>query len=697
MIGCQANNTPGLKADYYLVDFSENHNSQEFANYFYSHLTKRISTSGVVYFKDQQPKGNLSNVLRIFWQIDPNLQTDYCVEKKKDQLFINVKNKSIATWITYCLIEAISQEDKRIDAFDLPVNQVNFFKECLKMDFSYREPYYLSNLIEDQSGVLANNNVELDWAIWGHNLIKVLSSYKPLSQDSFALDSQERNPQQLCFSSQALFQDLTQYIIDNHGDGENKQGVNFMITPLDNDIVCQCQVCLELGNTKKSATSAVVDLLSKLSNRFENHAFYLVAYRTTKDIAQQNLPKNTGVFISTIDLEKGIDLTQNLAKKATKDFVDQIHNWNKRTKNIYLWDYSCNYDDYMSPLPALSSIQKQLEFFKQIGVTGVFFNGSGYDYSFLQDLHTYVISNLLKDTQKDIYKLIEDYLGKFYPASKDVLLSYYVELEKNFELKNTPYDIYGSMTSNLNTYLDTQKLLRLYQDLKQVYPQASLEEQSKLNKVISALSFSALQIAYLQKADTNGFLQTNASGFVIDPQVYTYLKDLEKAKSFDIHNYKEHKGDLGEYLEFWQELLTWVEKPNLLLGRKWLENDSEFNLLNNGVIGYQNDYHIGWVINHQPNIELGVFTGDLQGIKDVEFRFLVDQKHHFVTPSIIEIWGDYQIIAQISLENTNSDSQIITVRESIDLTNIEQLRFKIVNKLAARTAVVMDEIQLTDQ
>ncbi len=57
--------------------------------------------------------------------------------------------------------------------------------------------------------------------------------------------------------------------------------------------------------------------------------------------------------------------------------------------------YERNYDDYLSPFPCLLVMQQRLELYRQLGIKGVFVNGSGDDYSAFDDMQTHVLALLL--------------------------------------------------------------------------------------------------------------------------------------------------------------------------------------------------------------------------------------------------------------------------------------------------------------
>ena len=108
---------------------------------------------------------------------------------------------------------------------------------------------------------------------------------------------------------------------------------------------------------------------------FFKHSFFTISYLSTKQVTDKQLPSNAGIIVSAIDFPlRRIDGKNAQEKK----FMQQLNQWKKVTKNIYIWDYINNFDDYLTPFPILKIAQQRLRFFKQNGASGIFFNGSGY-------------------------------------------------------------------------------------------------------------------------------------------------------------------------------------------------------------------------------------------------------------------------------------------------------------------------------
>ena len=100
--------------------------------------------------------------------------------------------------------------------------------------FEYRE-VYLPELPFDEGNELHLNSVDRDWGIWGHNLSVVLP--KNASRTVYAKAGNSVNSDQFCFSSDALFKYIKDYIRDNCG---NDRPYRFAILPNDNSVVCLC-------------------------------------------------------------------------------------------------------------------------------------------------------------------------------------------------------------------------------------------------------------------------------------------------------------------------------------------------------------------------------------------------------------------------------------------------------------------------
>ncbi|KZE76310.1 hypothetical protein AV926_16010 [Myroides marinus] len=700
---CSADNTVNLAADRYIIYVDEGTPSALWGDYLYRHLRNHTKNKDIVTLsKSEERKETNANTKHIYIGLNPLLDKDFCIAHNKEELRIKTRDIASTEWVVYQLIEAISQVDKRFKTDDLPPAILDFSTFCGTHDFGYREPYYQENLLVDQSGVLGNNNVELDWGIWGHNILKALP--KPVKNSIYAKVDGEINKEQLCFTSGDLYAALSEYIIDNYGYGvEEDERYRFMIAPLDNSIVCNCGGCYDLNKSSNNASESVAFLINKLARRFPKYEFYTIAYLSTKTIPKVGLEANVGVFISTIDFPKGIAIDSDyLSKKEVKNLLYDIEQWHTKTSKILLWDYSSNFDDYLSPIPVLYGAQKQFKYFKDKGVSGVFMNASGYDYSSFSDVHNYVLTALMKNVELDVDTLIQRYFEKFYPKNATLLTTYYTKLEKTYESKKIPYNLYGSPSEIFNTYLNEQEFVVFYKALGKSLKITTGEELKRLNRLYKALTFTRLQLAYYKGIKPNGTALLKGHKVVFKSEIKQWVNILKSSSKSGISSYKEADGDLSVYTSVWDDMLLKGEFENLLLTEKLLfKNEKgqlieQSKLLNDGLIGFRSDYHFGWYISNAKELHVEFSTKHIEGIKSLNLRFLVDKRHRFKAPTHIEIWSDGLLIKTVNASSYHLLGKTAEASINLDFKGSNNMKLIFFKSVGDRITTALDEVQITN-
>lgn len=698
--GCSAGTSRSLKADGgYVITSAGDAASERWAEYLFTHLSKRTSDTTTVVICDDSKLKNYRNYKVIYLEMANDLKDDYCIEHSEKQLYISFHEDNVALWLIYQLVEKIAEEDSRFQAHDVPSAVIDFTTGCKKFDFVYREPYFAPNLEPDYAPVVGANNVEVDWGLWGHNLAKVAGKMAPDGNDKiYAMIDEARNKEQLCFSSPLLFDLAVEYIRDNYGNGDDKS-YRFMIMPEDNNLVCMCPACGEQGNTENDAAPAVVKFVGKLSAQFPVHQFFITAYGTTVSLPKHRLPKNVNVFLSTMDLPKGVELTDDLPE--VKEFKRQIEGWKDKTENVYLWDYASNFDDYLTPSPVLYGLQKQLKFFKTLGVKGIFLNASGYDYSPFDDVKTLVSAALMMNVNADVDKLVRKFFKKEYPVSHRLLADYYLKLERDFSSKNIPYNMYGGMRHIVETYLNAGDFVRFYDALGELISGTEMEgtEYEKLQKLHTALSYTRLQVAYVEGVGEWGYADRETNKTIVKPEIKQYVQALEKFHDYhDMKRYKEAAdGLLADYVTEWEQLIAKSPLVNELTGipikvRSGAdEGFTNAGLLNDGTLGFALDYHQGWYLSAN-DLRVGFPAENVRHIKSIKFRFLNNERHGILPPEKIIVIIDGVEAGFVMVERMKPSGNIVEESIAVDLSKATDIELKFVRKQAKKSVIACDEI-----
>lgn len=676
----------------YSISAAEDPLSQQWEEYLYSHLHKRSLDKSKV-LRSEDLKSSLGyKELRL--EVTPESAYDYCISDQGGALVLQAKDKRTMLFLTYQLIASIGESDPNFTIQDLPPAFIAFTDQCRRFDFEYREAHLEPNTNPEYAAILGANNLDENWGLWGHNLHKVLKPNKEI----YAQVDCAYNEQQYCFSSIELYKQLKGYINDEFGDG-TKKSYWFMIAPNDNDLVCVCEQCSKFGNTDQLATPAVGSLLNKLAEDYPDHHFFTLAYRTTKKAPKKTWANNTGVFFTTIDLPKGIRLDGN--SKFDK-WEKELEDWRDKVSQIYLWDYISNFDDYFSPLPVLKGFQLQLSSYKQAGVKGLFLNGSGYDYSPFDDVKTYVLSALMINKDADVEALVKKYLDKFYPKSSPLLANYYLQLEQQKMEHDKPWPLYGSFQNIADTYFNIGQFVSFYNALKALVPQTSGDEHLSLDKLVTALSFTRLQIAYHEVIGVYGGFEKTINRLWIKPEINEIIERLNRHEKFpDMANYREVNGSLITYVDQWENLTQHELKPNLLsqgsISFNSIADDGyqDETILNNGLNGFPLDYHQGWVINGGDVWELTITLPKMNQSNVLEMHFLNMPKHGILAPEKVKISDGSKLLdTLVPLKITETLYRIRVAVEFPAQTTAVNISIIKNNKQGGKSTLALDEVRL---
>lgn len=564
----------------------------ELSGYMYDHFSKRVAKPELVVNHNNKPSAE--QVLKVRIGVDPAMRNEYSIDIDRDMITLKGKRKSTALWLLYQFISYASETDGRISNEGLNPSVIEIKSTKGNFAFDYRGIYSPSNMDLEMLPMTASHNVDTDWGLWGHNLRNCLGDHVPA--EAQAEVGGVRKAGQLCFSSELLYKSVEKYIFEKYGDSEDN-GVKFLIMPDDNSIVCQCDYCRSVGNTPDDASPAVTTMAERLARRFPKHKFFISSYLSTKNPPYKRLPSNVGVMISAIDYPMNGDTDK------MSEFIGVINDWKRVTDLIYIWDYGRNFDDYLTPYPYLTLMAERIKSYRNLGVRGVFVNGSGYDYSTFDQMQTYVISSLLINPNLSVSDLTYRYLKMHYPKTHDIIFKYYDNIERTATESKRGLPYYGGINDAVRSYLNPEEFNSFFKTLNDTAHSMEGPERIRLNKLLTGLCFTKLEL--LRSSD-----KMYDSSLYEDPIIT--LSDHTVYK--DMTNYREGAGDLDLYLAQWDNLnsIATMARRNLLKGKRLraatpLDKDySNTTALTDGLVGFATDYHTNWIINSNRTLDIEI-------------------------------------------------------------------------------------------
>ena len=615
------------------------------------------------------------NYTYISLRVNPTQNDLFCYYKKDNNITIQgTSNDHLImgihaffekfTTLSYVASKQEMYDNTFVDNITLP----NEFSECFSPDFEYREPYFSPNFEKEFRDWNKTNFLELEWGIWGHNLPKILKGYK-LPETVFAKVGNKRIEDQFCFTSDSLFQFVNEKVtqIYNSDFALNK----YMILPNDNSLVCTCNTCKSVGNTKKNAAPAVFTFLNKLAKNHPKATFYTTAYITVNDVPNFTAAKNTGVFYSTIQIQKGIPIKKS---KYAKKFESDVKKWSNYVNHLYIWDYAVNFDNYFDLYPIVKTAQENLTYYKELGVNGVFMHGSEYNYSTFQELKTILFSKLLWNTNININQEIRTYFKEKYPSLlSDILINFYTFSEDAFLRNKEELGIYSGINSTTQKYLDPKIFFGFYKEFDNFIQNNKYDKD--FLKIATAFTFLKLEIMRDTGLGNYGYGKIKNESIIIDNEVGILLDKLNAySKSSKVTTYNEVKYTIDDYIKNWRNKIFTNHKRKHYFYKKPFEVISNLDedyqnesVLNDAAFGLL-DYNTNWMINSIDNLTLKIEKSEISKSSKITFSFLQDLKHKIYYPSVIEILNNKEKVIKKLKLNLYQD-KLATKEITIDLPN----------------------------
>lgn len=409
--------------------------------------------------------------------------------------------------------------------------------------FEYRGIYSPTNAQEEVRSQYSTNHVDYDWDLWGHNLKKVVGNTTDASVYATVADTLCRS--QFCFTSPKLYRIIESFILDQYGEGTADYSARICIMPQDNKIACTCRNCTRLGNTAGNATPAVTDMLCRLAKRFPRHEFFTSSYHSTRIPPKQALPSNVGAIISAIDLPLRVDFSQTAGYAK---FLETVEGWKKVCGKLYVWDYERNYEDYLSPFPCLKAMQSRFRLYRDLGIQGIFINGSGDEYSTFDDMQTVVLAQMMENPDIDVDEAVKAYFRENYPSTSQLLTDYYLALEHRTVTTNHLLPLYGTMEEMVESYLNPEEFIAWRQVLDKASKSTVKPERTRLNYLLTALSYTQLQI--MKWRVESGEWREESKTEKWKEEVYEMCEILKgHAELKGMNYYSESYGKIDDYIK----------------------------------------------------------------------------------------------------------------------------------------------------
>ncbi len=323
--------------------------------------------------------------------------------------------------------------------------------------FAHRELYWRGALAPDfavQLRLNASRGGLPAGSAWGLKFYNYSHSFDALVDPQEYFDShpeyfslvdgkRQKDFSQLCLSNPQVLAIVTDKVLSwmrEHPDCQI-----FSVSMNDWYAPCECPDCAAIDDREGSQSGSLLHFVNQVADavrpEFPDNYIHTFAYLYGRKPPRQLKARDNVIIrlcpiercfshaLDSCDAEVGrIDVATASARSfsAGGDFAEHLQGWAAACQHLYIWDYTCNYANYLQPFPNLPALQQTLRWYRDQGVEGLFLQGnySPGQTSAFAALKVYCMARLLWDPDADLQAMRERFVRGYYgQAAADKVLA----------------------------------------------------------------------------------------------------------------------------------------------------------------------------------------------------------------------------------------------------------------------------------
>jgi hypothetical protein len=458
---------------------------------------------------------------------------------------------------------------------------------------------------------------------------------------------------------------------------------------------CECSACRSVDSAEGSQSGSILAFVNKVADEFPDKTISTLAYQYSRSAPKHLKPRpNVNIMLCSIECDRSKPLVDN---PSCVSFVNDVQDWAQLTKNIFLWDYVIQFRNLVSPFPNLQTLQPNIQFFVQNGISTVFEQGLATMRGEFAELRAYLISKLLWNPDINIDSVMEDFLTGYYGPASPFVRAYIDTMHAALRASGEGLAPFGYPWPSKDGYL-SPRMLETYGGIFDRAEEAVKDNPELLSRVQTArlpLQFVLLEQAKINGAGERGcFVRGDDGTLRTRPEIDTLLTTfVEQCRVAEIPRLWEHGTSPGEYYASTRRFLDESTKDHLgRLKQVTLTqpaspkyHNGEASALTDGFKGWE-DYNMHWLGFEGEDMDATIDLGAVQTVKGIGTDFLQDINSWVFMPVTVEFLvsedgKDFQVVGQVNNSTTpEKDGAVIAPYEvRFEALRARYVRVKAVN------------------
>ena len=437
-----------------------------------------------------------------------------------EKLFILGENDRGNLYGVYQLLEKLGCRFLSSSVEKIPMRsvvEVPDLNETRISPFEYRETFWYETQYDQDFAIKRGMNASLSNAfdeehggsIRYNGFVHTFKLYIPDEEffethpEYFCMVNGKRQPghyAQLCLTNPDVFNIMLERALKSIA--EHPECSIISLSQNDGFNPCTCPECAKVDAEEGSYSGTLIRFVNALAREigkvYPDITIDTLAYRQTRQAPLLTKPEpNICVRMCTIEccfshpIAECTDESdaEKVDDKPTKTMQEDFEDWGKICKRMFVWDYTTNFAHYLTPFPNLHVLQKNVQYFLEQNVTGLFEQGNQQSVSGeFGELRAYILTKLMWEPEGDVNRWMNEFLTGYYGQAAAPIRTYIDMLRDYVVNENVHVGIYNTPESYLPDWL-LEKAAVLWDEAEAV-----AEDEDVLDRVQK----SRLQLTYVE-------------------------------------------------------------------------------------------------------------------------------------------------------------------------------------------------------
>jgi hypothetical protein len=512
---------------------------------------------------------------------------------------------------------------------DAPTNTLRIVHGKFNENKNYKEWMRLDNINE----VFADG-----YYVHTFNRLVPWETHFGAHPEYFAFMNGKRIIDQLCMTNPDVLKLVVDKLSVEMGKQPNKN--IWSVSQNDNFSYCQCDKCMEINKQEGTPSGALIRFVNQVAANFPNKTISTLAYQFSRSAPKITKPAaNVQIMLCTIELNRSKSIESDAGSQS---FVKDIADWGKLTDNIYLWDYTVDFANSVTPFPNLHVLQPNIQFLSRNGAYQHFQQTNTMKGNEMAELKAYLLARLLWNPDVNIDSVKSVFLNGYFAEAAPYMKQYIERLESELIKSGEWLDIYGSPVHHEKSFLSAGNMV-FYNQLFDKAEAAVAYSPEVLQRVKTSrlpIAFAAMEIGKNDMFGPRGWYSENNGKFVLKPEMKAVLEGFYTTANLNGVKYLNESALTVE--NYYQATLRFIDvqvDDNLAFRKKAVAapmpspkySQGSMDVITNGVQGAES-FKVHWLGWEGIDFNITLDLGETINFQSISIGTLWDAKSWILHP-----------------------------------------------------------------